>query len=469
MAAPGGASTAPEDASLVVVAAAHPRKARTSPTPCTPREARGVHLNARMGASVAGGAGSVGAGVAQGAHAARGVALPGGERRNRRMHVADVLCLSHLRWGFVYQRPNHLMSRCAKRRRVFFVEEPLFDAPAPHLAVHRTRDGVTVLTPHLGRDAARAPKAAMRALVDRLVAEERLGRPLVWFYTPMALPYAGHVPASVTVYDCMDELSLFRGAPPDLLAHEAELFRRADLVFTGGQSLYEAKRGRHPRVHAFPSSVDAAHFARARVHRAPIPADEARIPPPRIGYFGVIDERIDLPLLARMADAHPQWQIVLVGPTAKLDPSELPRRANIHYLGAKAYEELPAHVATWDVALMPFADNESTRFISPTKTLEYLAAGRPVVSTPVRDVVRPYGKAGLVRIGAGGAFVDAVKDALAERDTTAARARQAAADAFVAQTSWDRTWGRMSALIEDASTRRHPEVETNEVAGCSTT
>lgn len=385
---------------------------------------------------------------------------------------ADVLCFSHLRWGFVYQRPNHLMSRCAEGRRVYFIEEPIFGAHTPHFATTRTPEGVTVVVPHL-RDGTEDTDGEVRRLLARFVDDQRMYDPWLWFYTPMMLPLAEGLGARVTIYDCMDELSLFRGAPPRLLANEAALLRIADLVFTGGESLYEAKRDRHPRVHAFPSSVDAAHFALARGDTLPTPPDEALIPRPRIGYFGVIDERLDLELVARLADAHPEHQLVFVGPVVKISADDLPRRPNVHYLGPKKYEELPAHLAAWDVAIMPFAENDATRFISPTKTLEYLAAGKPVVSTPIRDVVRPYGDAALVRIGAGDAFVAAVSEALAERGTPAADARRDAADAYVAGTSWDRTWKQMEGLIEDVASRRRREKETrDDTKGerqCSTT
>jgi UDP-galactopyranose mutase len=254
----------------------------------------------------------------------------------------------------------------------------------------------------------------------------------------------------------MDELSLFRGAPPSLLERERRLLKRADLVFTGGQSLYEAKRERHPAVHAFPSSIDAGHFGRARRATAE-PADQAAIPRPRLGYFGVIDERIDLDLLAAAADARPDWNWVMIGPVVKIDPATLPRRSNLHYLGMKDYADLPAYLAGWDVALMPFATNESTRFISPTKTPEYLAGGRPVVSTSIRDVVRPYGDLDLVAIADDPeAFVAAAERSLArfgpgesEREEWLRRV-----DAFLAGGSWDRTFRQMSDLIDGAVLRR---------------
>jgi UDP-galactopyranose mutase len=263
----------------------------------------------------------------------------------------------------------------------------------------------------------------------------------------MALAFTRELDASAIVYDCMDELSAFHGAPPELLRLEAELFERADLVFTGGRSLYEAKRDRHQSVYHFPSSVDAAHFRRAR-GTVPAVVDQARIPRPRLGFYGVIDERMDLDLLRGLAAARPDWHIVLIGPVTKIDENSLPRGANLHYLGPRPYDDLPAYLAGWDVALLPFARNESTRFISPTKTPEYLAAGKPVVSTSIQDVVQPYGEAGLVRIAdTVDATVAAVLAAMAE-DT---ESRLARSDAMLARMSWDRTWMAMDSLLVEAA------------------
>nr|WP_277876454.1 glycosyltransferase [Trichocoleus sp. FACHB-40] len=247
----------------------------------------------------------------------------------------------------------------------------------------------------------------------------------------------------------MDELSAFKGAPPALKDLEAELFSRADLVFTGGQSIYESKRNQHPNVYAFPSSIDKAHFAQCRdVERNATqePADQVDIPHPRLGFFGVIDERMDIDLLGSIAEARPNWHLVIIGPVVKIDPEVLPRHPNIHYLGGKSYQELPAYIAGWDVALLPFAHNESTRFISPTKTPEYLAAGKPVVSTSIRDVVRPYGDMGLVHIA------DTVPDFVAAVETALNQSQDSEwlnkVDEFLADNSWDSTWGRMMQLVE---------------------
>jgi glycosyltransferase involved in cell wall biosynthesis len=369
--------------------------------------------------------------------------------------LGDVLCLSHLRWGFVYQRPNHLMSRWARDHRVFFFEEPVFDADSPRIVVTEVLPNLRVVVPHLRPGEPRAEVLRrQREMLDGLCAQFRIRAPVVWFTTPMALAFAEHTSAKVVVYDCMDELSAFDGAPPELRLEERRLFARADLVFTGGHSLYEAKRAHHGRVHVFPSSVDAAHFAASRKAGLREPEDQRAVPRPRLGFFGVVDERMDRELLALVADTKPDWQIVVIGPVVKIDPGSLPRRRNIHYLGPKRYEDLPSYIAGWDVAIVPFARNEATRFISPTKTLEYLAAGTPVVSTPIRDVVRPYGERGLVRVGAGKEFVRQVDLALRERGTAAEASRRRAALDWVASTSWDRTWEGMQALVVDAVAQR---------------
>lgn len=369
--------------------------------------------------------------------------------------LPDLICFSHLRWDFVYQRPQHLLSRYAQERRVFYVEEPIFDNGSMHMEVSRRDCGVWVVVPHLpeGLRSEIALEAVQRAMVDRLFKEHSIRDCVLWYYTPMALSFTRHLEPLATIYDCMDELSAFKGAPPALCEREEELFQRADLVFTGGQSLYEAKRERHHAVQAFPSSIDHAHFGQARTLAAE-PDDQAGIAHPRLGFFGVIDERFDIELLDGVAAARPDWQFIMIGPVVKIDPATLPRRQNIHYLGGKTYQELPAYLAGWDVALLLFARNESTRFISPTKTPEYLAAGKPVVSTSIRDVVRPYGEQGLVHIAdTVDEFVNAAEAVLSgEHEQADWLAR---VDAFLASNSWDETWAQMSKLIEDVvNTRR---------------
>ena len=348
-----------------------------------------------------------------------------------------LVCFSHLRWDFVYQRPQHLLSRAARTRRVVYIEESIHDAKRPCLETRRDESGVLIVTPHLPQNAG---AMHVRTLLDFFLSTNDLRNFVAWYYTPMALEFSSHLRPAATIYDCMDELSAFAGAPAGIREKERDLLARADLVLTGGRSLYEAKRALHGNVQECPSSVDVAHFALARQPLSE-PRDQEGIPKPRIGFFGVLDERLDLDLLRNIAQLTPGWQFVMVGPVAKIDPGHLPSRPNIHYLGSKSYKELPRYIAGWEVAMLPFARNEATRFISPTKTPEYLAAGRPVVSTSIPDVVRPYGEEGLARIAdTPELFVDAIRAALCDP----ASRWLPRADAFLSGNSWDATWSRIA-------------------------
>ena len=339
------------------------------------------------------------------------------------------------------------MSRFVRDYRVLYWEEPLVEHGRRSPTLQRHEDpatGVVVVTPILpeGLDAA-ATEQALRALLH--ATPEASGQGIVrWYYTPMMLPFSRALAVSRTVYDCMDELSNFKFAPPELVTLERELLATADVVFTGGHSIWEAKKDAHANIHPFPSSVDKSHFAVARTGQ-PEPADQAEIPHPRLGFYGVIDERLDVDLVAAVADAHPEWSLVIVGPVVKIDPATLPRRANLHFLGGKSYDELPAYLAGWDVALMPFAINDATRFISPTKTPEYLAAGRPVVSTAIRDVARHWGETpGVIVADEADAFITGCEKALSLADRPGAWLP--AVDAALADLSWDKTFDAMTAL-----------------------
>jgi len=373
---------------------------------------------------------------------------------------ADLVCFSHLRWDFVFQRPQHLLTRCARERRVFFIEEPIFGNGSMRLEMREAEGGVRVVVPHLpeGLRSEIAINAVMREMLQLMFIDREINEYVFWYYTPMALNFTEHFKPVASVYDCMDELSAFKGAHSKLPMLEKQLFRKVDLVFTGGQSLYEAKRGQHPSVHAFPSSIDRAHFGKARTTVSD-PGDQAKIPHPRLGFFGVIDERFDIELLDRVAAARPAWQFVIIGPVVKIDPETLPKHKNIHYLGGKKYDELPEYLAGWDIALLLFARNESTRFISPTKTPEYLAAGKPVISTSIRDVVRPYGELKLVEItDTPDEFIHAAEKILA---SPAHQEWLTKVDAFLKEISWDKTWAQMSNLITEVIERKRPARATS--------
>lgn len=361
--------------------------------------------------------------------------------------MSHLIVFSHLRWAFVYQRPQHLMSRLGPHHPVLFIEEPLYLDPSEGPArIDRMPKGpgVEVLVP-------RTPVAAagfhddqlsvLKPLLADYLRRHAIDDYLVWFYTPMALPLLSDLRPRAVIYDCMDELSAFKDAPRQLRQRETALLKTTDLVFTGGPTLYQAKRWLHGNVHCLPSSVDAAHFSPANLDRSSDAAHEAERlqshwPHPRLGFFGVIDERLDVGLVDEMARAHADWQIVMVGPVVKIDASRLPQHPNLHWLGMQPYHLLPHLMAGWDVCLMPFALNDATRYISPTKTLEYLAGHKPVVSTAVPDVIGMYGDA--VQIAADhGSFITACEAVLAESDAERT-ARNRAMQAAVERSSWDR-------------------------------
>jgi UDP-galactopyranose mutase len=362
------------------------------------------------------------------------------------LHDIDLVCFSHLRWNFVFQRPQHLLSRFAKHQRVFFIEEPIFHDGEEKVDVEQVNN-VNVVVPYLKHGLSEEEvHHRQRSIVDDLIGKMNITKYFSWYYTPMALPFTNHLTPELVIYDCMDELSAFKFAPPALTINEKELFQKADVVFTGGMSIYESKKDHHHNVHPFPSSIDKAHFGQARKIRTQ-PDDQKDIPHPRFGFFGVVDERFDIELLREVATRKPEWHFVILGPVVKIDPEMLPRMGNVHYLGGKKYEELPHYIASWDIATILFADNESTKFISPTKTPEYLAAGKPVISTPIRDVVRPYGDNKLVHIASNAdEFIAAAELELAKKSKTSWLKK---VDEFLLYNSWDRTWSKMVRLIDD--------------------
>lgn len=359
-----------------------------------------------------------------------------------------LVCFSHLRWDFVWQRPQHLLSRAANFYNILIVEEPIFKAGiTPHLDISRRPQGVTIAVPILPEGLSHEDiLIEQHDLIEGLIGREAINERIFWYYTPMALAFTSDLECDLCIYDNMDELSLFNGASQEILSLENSLFERADLVFTGGMSLYEAKRNRHHNVHSFPSSIDFDHFAQARSVKKD-PADQACIPYPRLGFFGVIDERMDADLVRQVAELRPEWQFVMIGPVVKIDASKLPQRSNLHWLGGKSYQDLPHYLSGWNVGFMPFALNEATKFISPTKTPEFLAAGVPVISTSITDVVRPYGEKGLVEI-AGSA-----QDVVNQAEMILARPKEpwlSKVDRHLALGSWDKTWASMQKLMQDA-------------------
>jgi UDP-galactopyranose mutase len=361
------------------------------------------------------------------------------------MSAPTIVVFCHLRWDFVFQRPQHLLTRLAQHFNILVVEEPIHHEGGDFLKKTVVADNITICQPHTAcaewgfHD---EQISHVQPLLVDLVPEGV--RPIVWFYTPMALPLLQGLDPSLIVYDCMDELSAFKNPPKQLLQRESALLGMADVVFTGGPSLYEAKRTRHDNAFCFSSSVEAAHFGQA-LDRSISHQKQAALPRPRLGFYGVIDERFDIDMLRAVADARPEWQLVMVGPVVKIDPAHLPRNENIHYMGQAGYAELPAYLAGWDVCLMPFAMNDSTKFISPTKVLEYMAAELPIVSTPVNDVKVPYGHVVAIASTAE-EFIAACDAALAMTPEQTARMAEVQRE-IVANTSWDRTASAMQEIL----------------------
>lgn len=310
---------------------------------------------------------------------------------------------SHLRWDFVWQRPQQIFSRLAQHYPILFVEDAVTDKEGIGLEITEPHPNIFRVVPRFNTSAFGNDHEAQdsfyeqtlshlhRALRHHPALRGRFDTPVQWFYSPMSAPFMlNQFDAIKTVYDCMDELANFRYAPANIAERERLLLAKADIVFTGGYQLYQSKSRYHSNVHFYGCGVDVAHFQRARLASTALPTELASLPRPIFGYFGVIDERIDYELLVYLGNAYPSASLIMVGPVVKVDPKSLPRLSNLHWLGQRTYEDLPALVKSFDVCLMPFALNDATRYINPTKTLEYMAAGKPIVSTAIPDVVHNF-------------------------------------------------------------------------------
>ena len=362
----------------------------------------------------------------------------------------DLICLSHIKWNFVYQRPQHLLNRFAINNRVFVIEEPVYEAEFDYydMSQPNPKANLWVVQLYVSKcETKEKTNHVLKALLDSFIFSNNVSKYVLWYYSPMALDFTDHLSPELIVYDCMDELSAFKSPPKRIKETENELLSRADIVFTGGQSLYQAKKHLHHNIHAFPSSIDKLHFYKARNGKQD-PEDQASIPHPRFGFYGVIDERFNISLVDELSRLKPEWQFIFVGPFAKINQQKLPKSKNVHFLGRKKYEQLPGYLSGWDVAILPFELNESTKYISPTKTPEYLAGGKPVISTSITDVVNPYYKNGLVHIA------DTAQEFIKEAEEIFSSNNKEEwikkVDHFLSGISWNRTWRKMSALIDEA-------------------
>lgn len=351
----------------------------------------------------------------------------------------DLIVFCHLRWDFVYQRPQHIISRLAQDYKILFVEEPVKTSELGH--------SLKVLNPnlHVFRPNISSMEELPEALAKHLQTSEI---PIAWFYSPSFYAILEKFQVGTVIYDCMDELSLFLGAPASLIQQEQILLEKSDIVFTGGRSLFEAKQPKHSNVHCFPSSVDFDHFARAK-NGLILPIDIAAIHHPIVGYFGVIDERLDLKMIEETAKNLEGVSFVFIGPVVKISDSDLPRLPNIYYLGMKAYQTLPNYLKAFDIAMMPFALNDATKFISPTKTLEYMAAGKPIISTRVKDVEREYSDC-VHLVSNASEFEKEVRQILYTEESSSVLDSY---DDILSKTSWNATVVRMKEAISELSVK----------------
>lgn len=330
---------------------------------------------------------------------------------------------------------------------------------APSVRLHKSSDYPNVTRLRLQFPAWRWGDGAYVDRMRRELVQEALQGPLAgqfqnavqWFYDPMTVrAFAGQMGEIATVYDCMDEYSKFSEAHPELTRREAELLARADVVFTGGRKLFEAKSRHNRNCHFYGCGVDSEHFGRARDARTSVPHDLKRAKKQAaLGFFGVVDERMDYELIAKLADANPQWSVVMIGPVLKVQEHSLPRRANLHWLGGRDYSQLPAYCKGFDLCLMPFALNEATEYINPTKALEYMATGRTIISSKVPDVVSNFGE--VVKIASShDEFISLCQQAIAEPDYDAIERGLKLA----AESTWDRIVERMEQHINDALAKK---------------
>jgi glycosyltransferase involved in cell wall biosynthesis len=373
-----------------------------------------------------------------------------------------IIAVCHLSWSWVWQRPQQFLSRLAKTHPLLFVETHCSDVTDSEI-VRKLVDGhanIQILEMHFPADRWHDGEfidLERRRLLQRAIAdtEGAFDRAILWINDPMSVTaFAGHLGESMIVYDCMDELSQFSGAPPSLIGREKKLTSVADVIFCGGRKMRDKRLPINGNCHFYGTGVDCRHFGRAMDPDLPVHPDIASLPGPVLGYFGVIDERIDYALLERLADAEPSWSIAMIGPFAKIDPATLPKRKNLHWLGGKAYEELPSLTKGMDVCMMPFALNAATEFINPTKALEYMAAGRPVVATCLDEIKSNFSEACAIANDHND-FIE-----LCRNEIRSPSARKICKGLRLAsENTWEVIVAKMDAHIKDALLVRAPELQ----------
>lgn len=358
----------------------------------------------------------------------------------------DLIVFSHFRWNFIFQRPQHILSRQSKHRRVYYFEDPLYGlTEEPKIQVKETSENVLIVTPYLpSRTDPQRTNQILTRLIDELIYDEEILDFSLWYYDPLALGFSRHLLPQNIIFDCMDELFSHNQPNSELLKElETELIYKSDLIFMNGHTLYQSKKHLHKNIHFLPSSIDLHHFSQAR-HRLTEPDDQVYIPHPRIGFYGVIDQRVDLELIQKIAEQRPSYQFIIVGPIINIDSKRLPLQNNIHFLGKKDYDTLPLYIAGWDCTIMPYYLNEYTQYTSPAKTLELLAAGKPIVSTPLPDIIYPYQKEKIVHTAdTPENFIAKIDLAMNEKTDPSWIDR---VESYLEDNNWDSIFNRMAEL-----------------------
>ena len=281
---------------------------------------------------------------------------------------------------------------------------------------------------------------ALAGQVKRAMRQLGMSRPIVISFLPGAAPAVSHLDALLRVYYCVDEFSAFDGAGAAIASLERELIARSDLVICSAERLVRAKKKQHPRVELVRHGVDVAHFSHAVQPGSSVSELVADLPRPVLGFVGLMAEWVDQELLGALADHYPHGTVVIVG-REDCDTTALRLRRNVLFVGRRPYTELPSIMKGFDVALVPFRDNELTLAANPLKAREYLAAGLPVVSTPIPEVER----LGACRIARGPeGFIAAIDAVLAE-----GAGPSAARSATMATESWESRWDEVAALLAE--------------------
>lgn len=316
-----------------------------------------------------------------------------------------IVCLSSTRWSFLWQRPQQIMSRLCARHDILYVDPPFPVAEEQVRGISNDESGTLIVKnlqtindalqifrpleisrfsyPDLdSNELLKMNQELLQCQIQKALFQLGWQHPLLWLYDPRNVNLVDQLNPCGVIYDCVDSFRSFSWSHPHVSIWEEALVDRADVVLATSRALYQERLRKNRYTFLVPNAADYKHFSPWQGYEKP--ADITAISRPRLGFIGAIYEWVDLELLQVIADKSPAWNLVLIGP--KQHGLQLPERSNIHWLGQRGYAELPAYVHSFDVALIPFLVNETTQHANPIKFWEYLAAGKPVVSTLLPEI-----------------------------------------------------------------------------------